>query len=117
MRKLTTISRNEVYNAPIIDWNNGTYTPVSNKSIMDLIEDKINSINLVIKSEEYRASTDTDGNIRGVIGAYNIVTPNENYGQRIMFRNSYDKSMSFAFVEGTVVWINSQSLYIVICIE
>ena len=36
-KPLITATREEVYNAPTIPWNNGTYTPISNMFIMDMI--------------------------------------------------------------------------------
>lgn len=105
MKRLTTTDRIDVYNAPTISWNNDTYTPISNKFVMDMVEDKIRNLGLVVKNENYIATKNENGSIKGVIGTYDIATPDEEFGQRIMFRNSYDKSMSFAFVAGTVVWI------------
>lgn len=70
-----------------------------------MVEDKIRNLGLVVKNENYIATKNENGSIKGVIGTYDIATPDEEFGQRIMFRNSYDKSMSFAFVAGTVVWI------------
>lgn len=98
-------NRTEVYNAPIIPWSSNTYTPVPNSFIMNEIEDKINNLGLQIKNEHYRTALTKDGQIRGVIGGYDITTPDNDFGQRVMFRNSYDKSMSFALVIGMVVWI------------
>lgn len=105
MKTLKLTSYNDVYNAPTIPWNSDTYTPVSNKFIMDFIEDNVNKAGLVVKNNEFKTAVTDKGLVKGVIGSYNITADNNNYGQRIMFRNSYDKSMSFAFVCGTVVWI------------
>lgn len=105
MKVVNKSTKEEVYNAPIIPWSNDSYTPISNKFIMDMLTDKIQNLGLIVKSEDYRTSLTKDGKIRGVIGGLNIVTNNENYCQRIMFRNSYDKSMSFAIVIGTLVAI------------
>lgn len=105
MKVTNKSSREEVYNAPIIPWSNNSYTPISNKFIMDMLTDKIQNLGLTVKSEDYRTSLTRDGKIRGVIGGLNVITDNENYCQRIMFRNSYDKSMSFAIVIGTLVLI------------
>ena len=105
MKKLTTTDRIDVYNAPTISWNSDIYTPISNKFVMDMVEDKIRNLGLVIKNENYIATKNESGSIKGVIGTYDISTPDEEFGERIMFRNSYDKSMSFAFVAGMVVWI------------
>ena len=105
MKPLIQATKKEIYEAPTIPWNSATYTPVPNKSIMNMIEHKINSLGLKIKSEEYRATKNVQGAIKGVIGAYNITTSDGEFGQRVMFRNSYDKSMSFAIVNGSICWI------------
>ena len=105
MRALSTVGWEDMYNAPIITWDNNTYTPIQNKFIVDMIEDKTASIGLVVKNKQCMATKSDSGNIKGVIGTYDICTPDEEFGQRIMFRNSYDKSMSFAFVAGMVVWV------------
>ena len=105
MKVTNKSSREEVYNAPIIPWSNDSYTPISNRFIMDMLTDKIQNLGLTVKSEDYRTSLTRDGNIRGVIGGLNVITDSADYGQKIMFRNSYDKSMSFAIVVGSVVWI------------
>lgn len=105
MKTLMKSTRENVYNAPIIPWNNGTYTPISNKSIMDLMDEKLRELDLRIKSEEYHTTTSHEGLIKGVIGKYYISSSNDEFGHEIMFRNSYDKSMSFAFCSGVVTWI------------
>lgn len=104
MRVSTLTSREDVYNAPTIPWNNGTYTPVSNKLIMDLIEDKLSQNGLIIKDQSYKTARTENGLVKGVIGNYDISSGNGEFGQRMVFRNSYDKSMSFAFAVGCVVF-------------
>ena len=108
VRNIST--REEVYNAPIIPWSNDSYTPISNKFIMDMLTDKIQNLGLTVKSEDYRTSLTKDGKIKGVIGGLNVITDSADYGQRIMFRNSYDKSMSFAIVVGGIVWVCENGL-------
>ena len=105
MKALIQANREDVYNAPTIPWNSDTYTPISNKFIMDMVSDKLYNLGLVTKNENYTVARTKEGLIKGVIGFYDITTPDNDFGQRIMFRNSYDKSMSFAFVCGMVVWI------------
>lgn len=105
MKALLKATREDVYNAPIIPWNNGTYTPLPNSTIMDLMDTKIHDLGLTIKSESYKVSATKEGLIKGVIGSYNLMTDNGEFGQRVMFRNSYDKSMSFAMVTGLNCWI------------
>ena len=105
MKPLIQATREEVYEAPTIPWNNGTYTPISNMFIMDMIYNKLQEHGLTVKNEEYKTARTKEGLVKGVIGSYDISTPDSDFGQRIMFRNSYDKSMSFAFVCGMVTWI------------
>ena len=62
-----------MYNAPIIPWNNGTYTPLANSYIMDLIDTKVHDLGLTVKNENYKVTTTQDGLIKGVIGEYNII--------------------------------------------
>ena len=97
--------RDSVYNAPTIPWDSNTYTPVSNKFIMDTIEDKLRNLGLTIKNESYKTTNTNTGLVKGVIGSYDISTDNGEFGQRLMFRNSYDKTMSFVVVAGTVCMI------------
>ena len=100
-------TREELISTPLPVWEN-TYTPISNKSIFDKIDENIRGGGLIIKNEEYRVSRTQSGIIKGVIGAIDIAGgDNEEFGRRIMFRNSYDKSMSFAIVCGTTTWICS----------
>lgn len=106
MRKQFNLSnRDSVYNAPTIPWDSDTYTPVSNKFIMDTIEDKLRNLGLTIKNEDYKVTSTNTGLVKGVIGSYDISTDDGEFGQRLMFRNSYDKTMSFAVVAGTVCMI------------
>ena len=102
---LNTITRDAVYNAPILPYSTETYTPVSNMQIMNLIEEKLKSLGMAITNQEYTASMSKEGAIKGVIGKYYVNSGDNEFGQQVMFRNSYDKSMSFAFTVGTVVWI------------
>lgn len=107
MKVLTETSRADVYNAPIIPWDTKTYTPVSNRFILDLMDEQMKELGLTLHKESYLASRTQGGAVKGVIGAYDIMTSDKDFGQRVMFRNSYDKSMSFAMVVGSVVWICS----------
>ena len=92
-------TRSELISTPLPLWED-SYTAIPNKVIFDKIDENIKGGGLRIKNEEYRVSRTQSGIIKGVIGSIDIVTPNEEYGQRFMFRNSYDKSMSFAVAIG-----------------
>ena len=105
--KFNLSNRDSVYNAPTIPWDSNTYTPVSNKFIMDTIEDKLRNLGLIIKNESYKTTNTNTGLVKGVIGSYDISTDDGEFGQRLMFRNSYDKTMSFAVVAGSCCLICS----------
>ena len=104
MKLNTNATREQVYNAKPFQWEN-PYAVISNKDIIDQIESNLKHSGWNVVSENYRASRTADGIIKGVIGEWNVRTEDGEFGQRIAFRNSYDKSMSFAFVSGAVVWI------------
>lgn len=104
MKVLLKANRDEVYNAPTIPWDNNTYTPISNSFIMDEVESRMRNNGLIIRSEDYKVAKTQQGLVKGVIGTYDIITDDNDFGQRLVFRNSYDKSMSFAFAVGTVVF-------------
>lgn len=106
MKLNTFATKEQVYEAVPFTWEN-PYAVISNKDIMDKIEDNLHQLGWHVESEQYRAARTTSGLIKGVIGEWNIRTDDGEFGQRIAFRNSYDKSMSFAFVSGAVVWICS----------
>lgn len=97
-------TREHVYNAPILPYDTESYTPISNKQIMDLMDEKLRQLDLVIKGEEYSVTRSKEGDIKGVIGKYYVSSTDNEFGHQILFRNSYDKSMSFAFAEGLTVW-------------
>lgn len=79
-----------------------TYSAVSHRSIIEVMQEELDKHNLISVSEKYNS------NSKGtqVIGYMDIRRPdNEDLGMRVAFRNSYDKSMSVAFTAGSVVWI------------
>ena len=79
-----------------------TYSPVPNKEIFDTVDEQLYKRGLIISSENF--ITDLRGN--KVIGYFDIMHPcSDEIGMRLAFRNSYDKSMTAAFVAGNNVWI------------
>lgn len=79
-----------------------TYSPVSHRNIIDAVGEQLYKRNMQIHGEKYNSSADG----KKVIGYYDIIYDNNpEMGMRLAFRNSYDKSMSVAFVAGNVVWI------------
>jgi hypothetical protein len=102
-------TRQELISTPLPLWED-SYTAIPNAEIFKKIDENIRGGGLKVKNEEYRVSRTQSGIIKGVIGAIDITTPNDEFGQRLMFRNSYDKSMSFAVAIGGVVFICSNGM-------
>ncbi len=80
-----------------------TYSPVDHGRIIDLMKEEADKNGLTISNSNYQIAR--GGN--QVIGYYDINSQNINdeFGMRAVFRNSYDKSMSFAMALGSVVWV------------
>ena len=81
-----------------------SYSPVSHRNILEATYEQLDRHSLVVTNEFF--NSDRDG--RKVIGGLDIIHPDADFlGMRLAFRNSYDKSMSVAFVAGSQVWICS----------
>ena len=84
-----------------------SYSAVSHRSIIEVMQEELDRHNLVPISEEY--NTNKKGT--QVIGYMDIArADNQELGMRLAFRNSYDKSMSVAFVSGSFVAICSNGM-------
>jgi hypothetical protein len=79
-----------------------SYPPVSHKVILKTIYKELEKREMEVVSETFKIAR--EGN--QVIGHLNIKSENsDEMGMSLAFRNSYDKSMSIAFVAGSNVWI------------
>lgn len=84
-----------------------TYSAVPHRAIIEVVQEELDRHNLVPVNEKY--NTNRQGT--QVIGYMDIRHPdNSDLGMRLAFRNSYDKSMSVAFVSGASVWICSNGM-------
>lgn len=83
-----------------------TYSPISHKNIVEEIKEEIDKKSLYVVNETYNVAR--GGN--QLIGYMDIHSANTELGMRLAFRNSYDKSMSVAFVAGSTVWICSNGM-------
>lgn len=84
-----------------------SYSPVPHKDIVECICEELDKNNMYARSID--GSTARDGD--QVIGYMDIAPQGyDELGMRLAFRNSYDKSMSVAFVAGAVVWICSNGM-------
>lgn len=96
------ISREQVISTPLPLQTN-SYTPISHKDVIESILEEIDKQNLIVKNEDYLTACDG----KKIIGYFDIDNNNDEMGMRLAFRNSYDRSMSFAIVCGVSVWICS----------
>ena len=77
-----------------------SYTPISNREVIDLITNEAIRNNLTILNSAFKTNKDRTK----TIGYFDIASDDSDMGMRAVFRNSYDKSMSFAIGFGAVVW-------------
>ena len=79
-----------------------SYSAVSHQNIIEAVYEQLDRRNLQVVKEKYNVAANGDK----VIGYFDLnYNNNSEMGMRLAFRNSYDKSMSVAFVAGTQVWI------------
>jgi hypothetical protein len=83
-----------------------TYTPISNKQIIDLIYEQGDKNGLIPVNSSYKVAK--GGNM--LIGNVDFQGSNGELGIRACFRNSYDKSASFAFALGSLAFICSNGM-------
>jgi hypothetical protein len=96
----------ELYSVPV-PIATDTYSPVSHQNIIEAVQEQLYKRNFSIVNEKYNVAA--NGN--KVIGYYSLNYNNDpEMGIKIAFRNSYDKSMSVAFVSGGEVWICSNGM-------
>ena len=81
-----------------------SYSAVSHQNIIEAVYEQLDKRNLQVVNEKYNVAANGDK----VIGYFDMnYMGNSEMGMRLAFRNSYDKSMSVAFVAGTQVFICS----------
>lgn len=95
----------ELYNTPV-PVKTSTYSPVSHKNVVERIHEEAYKNNFILKNFQINAARD----FKQVIGYMDYETGDTDMGIRVGFRNSYDKSMSFALVIGNTVWICSNGM-------
>lgn len=83
-----------------------SYTPITNREIIDLIQEEAYKNNLIIRGEKFISNN----NMTQFIGQYFIESDNSDIGMQVAFKNSYDKTMPFQTAAGSVVFICSNSM-------
>lgn len=82
------------------------YTPVPHKMITDIIFEELDKSKLKVIQNKYNIAKDG----KQVVGNITIGTDNSDFGMRLAFKNSYDKSMSFGIALGMSVFICSNGV-------
>lgn len=94
------MNKQELYQVPIPRATD-SYSPVSHQNIIETVEEQLDKVNLSVEKSTYNVAREG----KQLIGYMDIKSSFSELGMRIAFRNSYDKSMSVAFVAGSCVWI------------
>lgn len=98
--------KSDLYDVPVPVKTN-SYSPVPHKELIEHVEEELYKRNLIINNTTLNSAREG----KQLIG-YADIHPQgyDELGMRLAFRNSYDKSMSVAFVAGAVVWICSNGM-------
>lgn len=94
------MDKNKLYSIPV-PTPTASYSPVSHKNVIEHIYEQLDKHSLQAKNEQFIAGRFG----QQLIGYMDINSGDSEMGMRLAFRNSYDKSMSVAFVAGSSVWI------------
>lgn len=104
---MTTMTEEQLYNVPLPEAT-ASYSPVSHKHIIEGIKETVDQSNLQIVGTQYQ----TNHNGEALVGYFDLGNDSDIFNYRFAFRNSYDKSMSVAFVAGTSVMICSNGMIV-----
>lgn len=85
-----------------------SYSPVPHKDVIEEIQENLDKLGLSVKSKGYR----TNKKGTQVVGNFDVGASHDLFDFRLAFRNSYDKSMSLAFVAGVSVMICSNGMIV-----
>lgn len=77
-----------------------SYTPIHNRRIIDLIREQASLNNLSVIDSKFKMNSDGTQ----TLGLFDFYSNDNDMGIRGTFLNSYDKSLSFKFSMGGVVW-------------
>lgn len=101
MKRNSNLTREALLNIPIPE-RTASYTPVSNRSIVELISKGIEDNGLILLREQYIGARDGSQVVGNLAFQYG---DDPETGLRLAFKNSYDKSMAFGFCVGKEIFI------------
>lgn len=99
------MNEQDLFNIPVPQ-PTASYSPVSHRQIIEQIRENVDKSSLQIVGSNYQAT----GNGKAMVGTFDLQAESDTFNYRLAFRNSYDKSMSIAFVGGVSVMICSNGM-------
>lgn len=103
---ISTFSKEELVRRIPIPTKTSTYTPIPHGKLIDIIHQSMSRNNLVVKNSKFWM----DKSRNKLIGQYGFNMGDSEIGGQIVFRNSYDKSMSCAIAVGAMVFCCSNGM-------
>lgn len=107
MKTIETFTERQLKDVVLPD-RTKSYHPVSHGEILDNIYEQAAKNGLTISNTQYKVAR--GGN--QVIGVMDVTSPSDNneFGMRMAWRNSYDKTMSFGYAAGIQAFICSNGM-------
>lgn len=103
---MKTMTEQQLFDVPVPQATE-SYAPVSHESVVTRIREELDKQGLEVSNSRYQYIRDGER----VIGTLDVKA-SEEFNYRVAFRNSYDKSMSLAFVAGASVFICSNGMVV-----
>jgi len=102
MIRTKLINEQELFQVPLPP-RTDSYTPISNREVVDLIHNEALRNNLTIFNSSFKVNREGTK----TIGYFDIRADDPEMAMRMAFRNSYDKSMSFGIAAGAKIMVCS----------
>ena len=106
MQTVKRFETEQFLNGIVIPEKTLSYTPIPHGNIINKLKEELDRNNLQLDSSNY--VTAREGKV--VVGNYNIIADDPKFQMRIMFKNSYDKSVSFGIASGVSVFVCSNGM-------
>ena len=94
------MTEQEIFQVPLPE-KTASYTPVPHEQIVEKIYRNMDKTGLRIANKRYKVGR----NGRQLTGIFDLTSNDVTFNYQLAFRNSYDKSMSVAFVTGATVLV------------
>lgn len=99
------MDKQELFQLPVPQ-STDSYSAVSHQQVDELVQEHIYKRNMQISDEKIMSNN--NGNV--VVGYYDITNEHQDFGYRIAWQNSYNKTRPVTFVGGTYVFVCSNGM-------